>query len=590
MKRIFTMAVMLGLAAPVISTEYYVEKGGNNDNPGTRMQPFKTIQKAVEFMQPGDSCTVSRGLYRECLRPARSGKAGAPILIQAASNETVTLAGVDEGTGWQPSTNQTYRIKAETVLQVLVDEIPALSCKTFPQLTSGGKPVWFHDVADGFVYIRLPGGKAPDAHNIDIQTRAWGLDASGVNHFELRGFNLKGCGVNLAGSRSCRLVNCHLWWSGDWSKTPLKVFGLTNGLPCTAAVVMGGSENEILDSSIIGNAGIAVAMTSGSENNRLVNSLLRGREPCSVDMPAILVQGIAPVIRNVTVMDYAGGALLCSNVLNARIENNDFHHLGASRTNACMVRLMGDGKGTVLAWNWIHDNVSVRGEGVRFEGDVENYVVRQNVVWGHDGAALKLAGSSRFNYIVNNTCTMNGSGIDAGLEAKHNDFRETRILNNILVAPVWPSCGGQPPAKVIWKNNYTGSAPGFVDETNRNFSLRTGSPCIDAGLEEPEMTDEYTGRLPDMGAYEAGGGFPQPGCRVLESANKVIPPQVKLILESGTDGAEIRYTLDGRNPDQTSLLYTGAVPVIYGAMVKAKAFLSGMEESSTFEVHVRQIE
>lgn len=590
MKKMFTMAVILGLAVPVFSTEYYVEKGGNDDNPGTRMQPFRTIQKAVELMQPGDSCTVSRGLYRECLRPVRSGKAGSPILIQAASNETVTLAGVDEATGWQQSTNQAYRIKVETVMQVLVDGFPALSCRSFPQLTSGERPVWFHDVENGFVYVRMPGGEAPHGRHIEIQTRAWGLDAGGVDYFELRGFNLKGCGVNLAGSRSCRLLDCHLWWSGDWSRTPLKVFGLTNGLPCAAAVVMGGGENEMLDSSIIGNIGFAVVMTSGSENNRLVNSLLRGWERCSGEAPAILVQGIAPVIRNVTVMDYAGGALLCSNVLNARIENNDFHHLGAGRTNASMVRLMGDGKGTVLAWNWIHDNASVQGEGIRFDGAVENYVVRQNVIWGNSGTAVALEGSSRFNYIVNNTCTMNGSGIDAGSGAQNNDFRETRILNNILVGPVWPSCGGHPPAKVAWKSNYTGSTPGFVDETNRNFSLRTGSPCVDAGQEEPEMTDEYTGRLPDMGAYETGSGFPRPGCRVLESANKVIPPQVKLILESGTDGAEIRYTLDGRNPDQSSLLYTGAVPVIYGAMVKARAFLSGMEDSSTFEVHVRQIE
>ena len=65
---------------------------------------------------------------------------------------------------------------------------------------------------------------------------------------------------------------------------------------------------------------------------------------------------------------------------------------------------------------------------------------------------------------------------------------------------------------------------------------------------------------------------------------------VKIVVESGTDGAEIRYTLDGRAPDGSSPLYTGAVPVVYGAVVRAKAFRSGMEESSVSGVQVRPVE
>jgi hypothetical protein len=129
-----------------------------------------------------------------------------------------------------------------------------------------------------------------------------------------------------------------------------------------------------------------------------------------------------------------------------------------------------------------------------------------------------------------------------------------------------------------------------VDEANRNFYLVADSPCIDAGQEEPEFTDEYSGKLPDMGAFERGKQYPVPGCRVNENANKVIPPVVKIIIESETEGADVRYTLDGRIPDRGSERYTGAVSVVYGALVKAKAFRRGMEESSTTTIHVRRAE
>jgi len=37
-----------------------------------------------------------------------------------------------------------------------------------------------------------------------------------------------------------------------------------------------------------------------------------------------------------------------------------------------------------------------------------------------------------------------------------------------------------------------------------DFSLRSGSPAIDAGVELPTITDGFTGRAPDLGAFESG--------------------------------------------------------------------------------------
>jgi len=593
--RVSVMSVVMAMVALAIqasATEYFVEKGGNDANPGSRMQPFKTIQRAAGVMLPGDICTVSRGMYRETVRPAVSGKPEKTLRFQAAAGESVTVCGADEVPVWQRATGAVYRLSAKSVSQVLVDDALAVRSYGIPETSPSLEPraAWWYDATNEVVYLRLPRNDAPEGHTIEVQSRIWGMDCQHLAYIEIKGINLMACGINLIGAQGCRVDDCHVWWGGAPVSVTNSLGGLTNSLEIRGAIVMGGKENEVSNSSVIGSDGYGVVLLPDGMNNRLMNCLLRGRDLPFGSGIGILAQGTAPVIRNVSVMNYSGGALVCSNVFNARIENNDFFRSGAGQTNVGLVCLAGDGKGTVLANNWLHDNLSAEGDGVRFSGPVENYVFRQNVIWGQPGAAMRLAGSSRFNFVFNNTCALNGVGIDVEKKGNGAGFGETRVINNIITGASWKSLDGNPPPKLVWKNNYTGSLPGFVDEANRNFHLATGSPCIDAGQEEPEFTDEYTGKLPDMGAYEYGNEYPVPGCHVIENANQVATPVVKVIIESETEGAEVRYTLDGRMPDLSSRRCTGAVSVVYGAVVKAKAFRRGMEESSAATVQVRRVE
>ena len=46
-----------------------------------------------------------------------------------------------------------------------------------------------------------------------------------------------------------------------------------------------------------------------------------------------------------------------------------------------------------------------------------------------------------------------------------------------------------------------------------DFRLKPGSLAIDAGVELPTITDGFTGRAPDIGAYESGRPVPQYGPR-----------------------------------------------------------------------------
>ena len=61
MKRYLVIFVLL--AASVNATEWYVSPDGDDDNPGTLEQPFRTFYPAVTQAQPGDTIYVRGGVY-----------------------------------------------------------------------------------------------------------------------------------------------------------------------------------------------------------------------------------------------------------------------------------------------------------------------------------------------------------------------------------------------------------------------------------------------------------------------------------------------------------------------------------------------
>lgn len=73
------------------------QQGGANDaNPGTRDQPWRTMTRAAQALQPGDSVIVRAGTYREQVMPARGGTAANSRITYAAyTGETVIVSGAE---------------------------------------------------------------------------------------------------------------------------------------------------------------------------------------------------------------------------------------------------------------------------------------------------------------------------------------------------------------------------------------------------------------------------------------------------------------------------------------------------------------
>ena len=93
--------VALALGFSTVAAEIHVAANGKDSNPGTKIAPLRTIQRAADLAQPGDVITVHEGVYRERVRPPRGGESDAKrITYQAAPGEKVEIKGSEIVKSW----------------------------------------------------------------------------------------------------------------------------------------------------------------------------------------------------------------------------------------------------------------------------------------------------------------------------------------------------------------------------------------------------------------------------------------------------------------------------------------------------------
>jgi len=96
------------------SKTYYVDCNSptcDDNGPGTIDQPFRTIGKAAEVLQPGERVVIASGIYRECVRPARGGTGPTQMIsYEAAPGAKVIVKGSEAlKDGWQRSAGYSLR-------------------------------------------------------------------------------------------------------------------------------------------------------------------------------------------------------------------------------------------------------------------------------------------------------------------------------------------------------------------------------------------------------------------------------------------------------------------------------------------------
>jgi hypothetical protein len=93
---------------------YYVDpasKNADDNGPGTKEHPFRTINHAAQVLQPGERVVIAEGVYREVIRPARGGDGpDAMISYEAAPGAKVVVKGSAIVKDWHPSEGWNFGI------------------------------------------------------------------------------------------------------------------------------------------------------------------------------------------------------------------------------------------------------------------------------------------------------------------------------------------------------------------------------------------------------------------------------------------------------------------------------------------------
>ena len=87
------LSLWLVPASEAEAVTYYTATDGNESNSGSEASPFRTINKGVSGLKPGDTLYIKSGTYAEALRNAIPGGTSwsNPVTVAAMPGHTVTL-------------------------------------------------------------------------------------------------------------------------------------------------------------------------------------------------------------------------------------------------------------------------------------------------------------------------------------------------------------------------------------------------------------------------------------------------------------------------------------------------------------------
>jgi len=95
------------------STAYFVASWGDDNNNGFITSPWKTLQHAVNQLQPGEKLLIRAGVYKENVSLKKSGTGENPIIIDVFQGEEAVLDG--GGAGWKYGFNFEHGVSFVTL-------------------------------------------------------------------------------------------------------------------------------------------------------------------------------------------------------------------------------------------------------------------------------------------------------------------------------------------------------------------------------------------------------------------------------------------------------------------------------------------
>jgi parallel beta-helix repeat protein len=460
--RTFTTAVTAGSPTtptsplpPPTGPTYYVSTTGSDTADGSAAHPWKTLAKAAAATPAGATALVAAGTYSG-FNMTRSGRAGAPIAIQAQTAGSVHVRPASGGTVITIS-GQHY----VTLTGLIVEGATGTA--------NAGV-----DVLDGSSYITIAQGTVQNNHS-------YGIDVNGSTYVTISGNTISG---NDTGIRINRNGAGVLIDSND----------------------VANNSGMVVDDPTPGNdwgaVGISFLHTDGpliARNNTIHGN--RGQsDDYGYDGGAFEIYGSSGATMtgnriwdNQDVLETGtDGAACARNVFTRNVSwgGNDKSKVSprGPLVNGIILRC---GAGMLIANNSFYD--------------MDYYVYDIDTGGGH---AASIAGFR----ILNNVNYQLANKIYALVTSLPSDaIIDYNVSFTVPFAPFASVPGNGNVTSIASFRSLTGqdthgnfANPLYANIAGQDFHLTAGSPALNAGTPIAGVTDGYIGRAPDDGAYETG--------------------------------------------------------------------------------------
>jgi hypothetical protein len=358
---------------------------------------------------------------------------------------------------------------------------------------------WAHSAKGKTLYLRVPGGASPALRGVEVATREVVADLRDRRFVQLENITFVGGRVLMdEETADCRILNARILYSEK--------------------SVMAGARNEIRDSEIAFSQSLTLRISG--ERNLFVNNHLHDLAELG-DGYAVWLAGKEHLVAYNT-FERAGQYLLnISTVDHCQVVHNFFRDASLIARDSGSIYSLMNGGNTEIAYNrFMTDYRRLKHvNGIYIDGRGSHFIIHHNVL------PIIAANPSKPNVLYyHNTVYRyldysthdDSDKIDPadriGMEfLPGGDFAGDQFQNNLFAFVFKPFPG------LMHAGNLSLIKPTevFADNSGRridqleepwdyDFTLRAGSPAVDAGVSVPGVNEDFTGKAPDVGAYEAG--------------------------------------------------------------------------------------
>lgn len=432
--------------------EYFVSTTGNDKKSGSKSEPFKTFDKALSVLKPGDTLYIMGGTYYQKLIIKNSGTEAKPITITNYNNERVVISGaklkptyIDDNSGLISINNKDYV------------HINGLEIAYYSTAEPGVEPI-----------------------GIAIWNGGYGL----------------------------QIRNCYI--------RDIVTTDTSDEATANAIRVDGDNPNKAIDGLILDGNEFAYNKTGYSEtcvlSGHVTNFTITNNRVHDNNNIGILMAGYYDVLEEYPDKNKAMNGVCSDNV----VYNNSSSDNGSYSDACAGGIYIDGGWNITVERNLIYNcDYGIEATSENFGGACENATIRNNVIYNCNFAGISIfgyeegTGTTNNTKIINNTLYGNETNIyfQEGVIGKNNV-----IKNNICFGAKYDNFYNEDGISInnnVMSNNLT-IDPLFVDVTTGNFRLMDDSPAIDNGVLtgidpgtlDADKASRVVGASIDIGAYE----------------------------------------------------------------------------------------